>query len=85
MYDVPGPVFRIGGVASIAAGVLMAAGFILHLAGENATFGADPMWSPAHASLWLVFVEIGHRHPSLLATLGDRDIISAAAPSRKRF
>jgi hypothetical protein len=30
-------------------------------------------------------LEIRHPDPSLLARLGDRDIISAAAPSRTRF
>ena len=58
MYDndIPRLVFRIAGVASIAAGVLMTAGFVLHPAGEDATFGTDPMWIPAHALLWMAFV-----------------------------
>jgi hypothetical protein len=34
---------------------------------------------------YLLDLEIGDPHPSLLATLGDRDIISAAAPSSKSF
>jgi hypothetical protein len=34
----------------------MTAGFALHPAGEDATFGADRMWIPAHALLWLAFV-----------------------------
>ena len=57
MYDndIPRLVFRIAGVASIAAGVLMTAGFVLHPAGEDATFGTDPMWIPAHALLWMAF------------------------------
>jgi hypothetical protein len=33
----------------------------------------------------LLDLGIGHPHASVLATLGDRDIISVAAPSRKRF
>jgi hypothetical protein len=48
--------FRVSGAANIAAGILMTAGFALHPAGEDATFGADRMWIPAHALLWLAFV-----------------------------
>jgi hypothetical protein len=33
----------------------MIAGFILHPAGEDATFGTDPYWIPAHGLLWLGF------------------------------
>ena len=53
--EIPGPVLRTGALASIGAGVLMIAGFALHPAGEDATFGTDPLWVPAHALLWLAF------------------------------
>lgn len=46
--NIPIAVFQIGGAASIVAGVLMIAGFILHPNGEDATFGTDPFWVPAH-------------------------------------
>jgi hypothetical protein len=55
-YQVPMRLFRISGIASIVAGVLMTVGFILHPAGEDATFGTDPMWIPAHALLWSAFL-----------------------------
>jgi hypothetical protein len=54
--QIPIPVFRISGIASITAGVLMTAGFILHPTGEDASFGTDPMWIPAHALLWSAFL-----------------------------
>jgi len=69
----------------IAVGVLMTAVFILHPAVEHDIFGADPVWIPAHPLLWLSFVEIGPPHPSLFATLGDRDIVSAAERPGRRF
>lgn len=53
--ELPDGVLRAGGIASIAAGVLMVAGFVLHPAGEDATFGTDPWWVPAHALLWAAF------------------------------
>src|SRR5689334_23598289 len=53
--NIPVAVFQIGGTASIVAGVLMIAGFILHPNGEDATFGTDPFWVPAHGLLWLAF------------------------------
>jgi hypothetical protein len=31
-------------------------GFILHPAGEDATFGANPFWAPAHGLLWIAFM-----------------------------
>jgi hypothetical protein len=52
-YKIPHAIFKIGGAASILAGILMMAGFILHPAGEDATFGTDPFWVPAHALLWI--------------------------------
>ncbi len=55
-FEVPRSLLRISGVASIAAGILMTVGFVLHPAGEDATFGTSPMWIPAHGLLWLAFV-----------------------------
>ncbi len=52
-YDIPNIMLKIGGAASILAGILMIAGFALHPAGEDATFGTDPFWVPAHGLLWL--------------------------------
>jgi hypothetical protein len=46
---------KLGGAASIAAGILMIAGFALHPAGEDATFGTDPYWVPAHGLLWIAY------------------------------
>ncbi|HEY8182369.1 MAG TPA: hypothetical protein VII32_09015, partial [Thermoanaerobaculia bacterium] len=43
-------------MASIAAGILITAGFALHPAGEDAIYGTDPLWVPAHGILWLAFV-----------------------------
>jgi hypothetical protein len=54
-YNIPNSILRIAGGASILAGMLMIAGFILHPAGEDATFGTDPYWIPAHGLLWLAF------------------------------
>jgi hypothetical protein len=54
-YNIPSSILRIAGAASILAGILMIAGFILHPAGEDATFGTDPYWIPAHGLLWLAF------------------------------
>jgi hypothetical protein len=54
-YNIPKSILRIAGGASILAGLLMIAGFILHPAGEDATFGTDPYWIPAHGLLWLAF------------------------------
>lgn len=48
-------VLRIGAIASVLAGVLLIGGFALHPAGEDATYGTDPLWVPAHALLWLAF------------------------------
>jgi hypothetical protein len=55
-YQVPIRLFRISGVSSITAGILLTVGFILHPSGEDATFGTDPMWIPAHAILWAAFL-----------------------------
>jgi len=52
---IPTGVYRTGGLASIVAGLLMIAGFAMHPAGEDATFGTDPLWVPAHTLLWLAF------------------------------
>lgn len=55
-YEIPRSLLRLGAVASIAAGILITVGFLLHPAGEDATFGTDPLWVPAHGLLWLAFV-----------------------------
>ena len=52
---IPNAILGIGGAAIILAGILMMLGFVLHPAGEDATFGTDPFWVPAHAVLWLAF------------------------------
>src|SRR5262245_13534758 len=54
-YKIPNAVTQIGGIASILAGALMIVGFALHPNGEDATFGTDPLWVPAHGLLWLAF------------------------------
>jgi hypothetical protein len=54
-YNIPNAILKIGGAASILASILMMAGFVLHPAGEDAIFGTDPFWVPAHALLWLAF------------------------------
>jgi hypothetical protein len=46
---------KLGGVAAMAAALVMIAGFLIHPAGEDATHGTDPHWIPAHALLWLAF------------------------------
>jgi hypothetical protein len=55
MFELPRPLVRIGALASVAAGVLLIAGFALHPSGEDATFGTDPFWVPAHVLLWASF------------------------------
>ena len=52
-FQIPNAIVLIGGVAGISAGLLTVAGFALHPAGEDATFGTDPFWAPAHGLLWL--------------------------------
>jgi len=42
----------IAAVPSVTAGILLIAGFALHPAGEDDTFGTDPFWVPAHSLLW---------------------------------
>lgn len=54
-YSIPKLALQAGGIASILAGLLLILGFALHPAGEDATFGTDPRWIPAHALLWLAF------------------------------
>ncbi len=56
--EIPVPVLRIGALASIVSGVLLIAGFALHPAGEDATFGTDPLWVPAHSLLWAAFTVV---------------------------
>ncbi|HEY3055530.1 MAG TPA: hypothetical protein VGK31_06330 [Thermoanaerobaculia bacterium] len=55
-YEIPKSLLRLGAIASIAAGILITTGFALHPAGEDATYGTDPFWVPAHGVLWLAFV-----------------------------
>ncbi len=50
-YNIPKGVLQVGGVASVLAGILLIAGFGLHTAGEDPTFGTDPLWVPAHGLL----------------------------------
>jgi hypothetical protein len=52
-YNIPNSFFRVTAIANIIAAVLMTAGFFLHPAGEDATYGTDPFWIPAHGLLWL--------------------------------
>ena len=51
-YSLPKAVFQISGVASVLAGILLIFGFVLHPAGEDPTFGTDPLWVPAHGLSW---------------------------------
>ncbi len=53
--QVPNILFPIAGVAAVMAAIFLIAGFTLHPAGEDATFGTDPRWVPAHALLWAAF------------------------------
>jgi hypothetical protein len=43
-FSIPRSFAILGGPASIVAGILLVAGFALHSAGEDATFGIDPAW-----------------------------------------
>src|SRR6266508_68617 len=52
VYSLPKVVLRIGGVASVLAGILLIGGFALHPAGEDPTFGTNPLWVPAHSLSW---------------------------------
>jgi hypothetical protein len=54
-YKIPNAILKLGGVAAMAAALVMIAGFLIHPAGEDATHGTDPHWIPAHALLWLGF------------------------------
>jgi hypothetical protein len=54
-YSVPDSLLRVGGMAAVLAGILMIAGFVLHPAGEDATFATDPFWVPAHALTWAAY------------------------------
>lgn len=54
-YVIPKSLLKLGGAASILAGILMMTGFALHPAGEDATFGTDPYWVPAHGLLWIAY------------------------------
>jgi hypothetical protein len=50
--SLPKVTFQISGVASVLAGILLIFGFVLHPAGEDPTFGTDPLWVPAHGLSW---------------------------------
>ncbi len=54
-FGIPKTILQLSGVASILAGIFMIAGFALHPTGEDATFGTDPRWVPAHALLWIAY------------------------------
>jgi hypothetical protein len=54
-YKIPNVILQVSGAANILAAILMIAGFLLHPAGEDQTFGTDPLWIPAHGLLWLAF------------------------------
>jgi hypothetical protein len=54
-YRIPNAILQMSGAANILAALLMMAGFLLHPAGEDQTFGTDPLWVPAHGLLWLAF------------------------------
>jgi len=54
-YSFPDIFFRVTGIASIVSALLMITGFFLHPAGEDAIYGTDPFWIPAHALLWISY------------------------------
>ncbi len=54
-YPIPKAFVTTAAVSSIAGGILLIAGFALHPAGEDATFGTDPLWVPAHSLLWAAY------------------------------
>jgi hypothetical protein len=54
-FGIPKTILQLSAVASVLAGIFMIAGFALHPAGEDATFGTDPRWVPAHALLWIAY------------------------------
>lgn len=54
-YIIPKLFFSLTGIANIVSAILMITGFILHPAGEDATYGTDPFWVPAHALLWIAY------------------------------
>lgn len=57
-YSLPKVVFQISEVASVLAGILLIFGFVLHPAGEDPTFGTDPLWVPAHGLYRLYFLAL---------------------------
>jgi hypothetical protein len=54
-YNIPNIFFRITGAAAIISTLLMITGFFLHPAGEDAIYGTDPFWIPAHTLLWIAY------------------------------
>jgi hypothetical protein len=73
---IPTAVYRLGGVASVAAGLLLIAGFGLHPAREDPTFATDELWIPAHSLLWLAFT---------IAPLGWIALCLAQGPRARRL
>ncbi len=54
-FGIPKTILQLSAMASVLAGIFMIAGFALHPTGEDATFGTDPRWVPAHALLWIAY------------------------------
>jgi hypothetical protein len=54
-YKIPNVILQVSGAANILAALLMMAGFILHPAGEDQTFGTNPFWVTSHGLLWIAF------------------------------
>ncbi len=54
-FGIPKTILQLRAIASVLAGIFMIAGFALHPTGEDATFGTDPRWVPAHALLWIAY------------------------------
>jgi hypothetical protein len=75
-YTIPVSFLRLCAVANILAGILMITGFLLHPTGEDATYGTDPMWIPAHGLLWLA---------DLIALLGWTGLFILQADKGKKF
>ncbi len=53
--ELPTTLLRISGYAGVLAGILVAAAFGLHPAGEEATHGTEALWVPAHSLAWISF------------------------------
>jgi hypothetical protein len=68
-------------VASVAAGLLLIAGFGLHPAREDPTFATDELWIPAHSLLWLAFTIAPLGWIALCLAQGLEPGVSAFSPS----